>query len=52
MSVEAAQGDHGPHKAYSPGEINESLRAHSDSTDVNDLESDEFDIDNIERIYR
>jgi hypothetical protein len=52
MSVEAAQAAVGTNKDFPSEEVYEPPQAVSESTDMDDLEPDEFSVENIERIYR
>lgn len=53
MSVEAAQAAGvGPNKDLVSDDVYEPPRALSESTDMDDLEPDEFSVKNIERIYK
>lgn len=52
MTVEAAQAAVGTNKDFPSGDVYEPPQARSESTDMDDLEPDEFSVENIERIYR
>jgi hypothetical protein len=52
MSVEAAQATAGTNKDFPSDDVYEPPQALSESADVDDLEPDEFSVENIERIYR
>ena len=52
MSVEAAQAAVDTNKGLVSDDIYEPPQALSKSTEMDDLEADEFSIENIERVYR
>lgn len=52
MSVEAAEAALGTKKNFPSDDVYEPPRALSESTDMDDLEPEEFSVENIERIYR
>lgn len=52
MSVEVAQAAVGTNKDFPSDDVYEPPQALSESTDMDDLEPDEFSVENIERIYR
>jgi hypothetical protein len=52
MSVESAQAAVGTNKDFPSDDVYEPPQALSESTDMDDLEPDEFSVENIERIYR
>ncbi|KAJ5168133.1 uncharacterized protein N7482_003727 [Penicillium canariense] len=52
MSAESAQTAFGSTKEPVSGEVYERPQAPSESTDMDDLEPSEFNVENIERIYR
>lgn len=52
MSVEAAEAAVGASKDFPSDDVYEPPRALSESTDVSDLDPEEFSVENIERIYR
>jgi hypothetical protein len=52
MSVEAAQATAGTNKDFPSDDVYEPPQALSESADVDDLEPDEFSVENIERVYR
>jgi hypothetical protein len=52
MSVEAAQAAVDTNKSIVSDDVYEPPQALSESTDMDDLEPDEFSVENIERVYR
>lgn len=52
MSVEAAQAAIDTNKSLVSDDVYEPPQALSESTEMDDLEPDEFSVENIERVYR
>ena len=52
MSVEAAQATVGTNKDFPSDDVYEPPQALAELTDMDDLDPEEFSVENIERIYR
>jgi hypothetical protein len=52
MSVEGPQAAAGTSKDFPSEDVYEPPQALSENSDMDDLEPDEFSVENIERIYR